>query len=232
MSPIIKMKCFRTLLVLFMLVGAAELISGEVDLNLLNPIVVQKITSESLEQEKIVFEKFAESYCDVGIEQSILQKMVNDAFSNEQRAYAQSDSNVLFFHALHEDQVVGYISCDLLPNFQVLIRQLVVDPLMFDTALVKELLFAIFATAPKTKYVTVYCPVACSDLAILFEELGFVRSEEVGQATGLCRMYELKIHPKCKICDVLYADIWENEDDEDSDWSDSVGSLDDEFGRN
>jgi len=224
MNQKITIRHFKVLLAVQMIFNAAGLVTGD-------PIVVQKITTPTLEKERILFEKFIDSFCSVCVQQSVAPKVVGEAFKDEEQAFAQEDPATLFFHALHEEDVVGYISCDLLPGYQVRIRQLAVDPLMFDAVLVKELLFAIFASVPKVRTVTLCCPTACLELATLFEDLGFVLSTSQNQSSiQLYAIYELKIHPKCKICEVLYANSWDTEDDGDSNWDDSVGSVDDEFG--
>lgn len=202
------------------------------------PITVEKITSPNLERERDLFERCIDSFCAVAEQQPLAQKFVSDAFSLDEQAYEMADPATMFFHALHEDEVVGYISCDFLPGYHIRIRQFAIDPVMFDSSLVKELLFAIFTAVPKAKMVTVCFPASCPDLAAVFEEIGFVRESEMDQSSnGLFWGYELKIHPKCKICNVLYADeLWgdedNQEDDTDSYWADPMGPLVEEFKNN
>lgn len=94
-----------------------------------------------------------------------------------------------------------------------------------DSELVKELLFAIFEHMPKVKRLTIECPALCPDLTALFEDLGFSCSEYGWSADMLSLFveYDLIVHPKCKLCEVLYAygaDFWEQEIDpsQDGQW--------------
>lgn len=178
-------------------------------------LIIKPIESENLEQEKKLFEKFSQAFCGIDFTHETFKQVVQNAFEAEEKDYSDHLPTVLFFHALFDDQVIGYISCDLLPGYHVHIRQLVVDPEIFTVGLVKELLFAVFENYPKTKCITVSCLVGCQEMEQFFKALGFMQIQPILRASlQFCTLYELKIISKCKICELLYPNIWENEQDE------------------
>lgn len=176
-------------------------------------IVIEKVHSETLTAERDVFIKFIAHYCNLCVSQSSDMQSLNQLFDQEEQLYQAGLVETLFFHALLDEQVIGYVSCDLNENYSVSIRQLAIDPDYFDVTLIKELLFAIFTAAPKTKFVTVKCPVTCPEIQALLVDLGFVRTmQQLSAVDVVYNFYVLKVHAKCKICDVLYGpDFWETE---------------------
>jgi|GEM_PF-1643047 len=183
-------------------------------------IIIEKIHSQTLAQERAMFVRFNQYFCELFLQKPIDASAVETAFDNEEQACLKASANTLFFHALLEEQVIGYISCDVMAGYKVRIRQIAIEPDFFDITLVKELLFAIFTAAPKTKHVSVRCPVVCQEFKALLLDLGFVKSQQsMNPSDALYEIYELTVHAKCKICDVLYgADFWDAELSE-QDWS-------------
>ncbi|MBI2344965.1 GNAT family N-acetyltransferase [Candidatus Dependentiae bacterium] len=178
-------------------------------------LIIKPIESTNLEQELILFEKFSAFFCGVSAENRIFSQVILDTFQTEEKDFLEKSPTVLFFHALFDEQVVGYISCDLLPGHYVHIRQLIVDPEIFTVGLAKELLFVIFENYPKTKLVSVSCLAGCSEMIQFFKDLGFVKSDPILKSSlEICSIYELKVSSKCKICELLYPNIWEDEDDD------------------
>ncbi|MBP9764988.1 hypothetical protein KBD08_01495 [Candidatus Babeliales bacterium] len=174
---------------------------------------VEKIKSSDLRQEQDLFVRFYTHYCGASDE---IGKAVA-LFEQEKTAYIQAHPAHLFFHATIENDVVGYISCTMCPGYEVIIKQLAVDPDLYDSVLVKELLFAIFSMLPKTKYVSMRCPKACLDMCALLQDLGFKQvSREQSKQVDIFVEYELYVNPKCKICDVLYGDnFWDFDEEQD-----------------
>ena len=183
-------------------------------------IMIEKIHSQNLAQERAMFVRFNQYFCELYLQEPIENARIEAAFDIEEQAYLQASATTLFFHALLEEQVIGYISCDLMDGYKVRIRQMAIEPDFFDLTLVKELLFAIFTAAPKTKHVSVHCPVVCQEFQKLLVDLGFVKAKpSITPSDSLYEIYELKVHAKCKICDVLYGvDFWDSEPSE-QDWS-------------
>lgn len=197
---------------------------------------VEAIVSESLEQEKALFFKFYSTYCHIPSENAMTQRMLTVAFDREQKAY-QSRSTTLFFHAMIQDQVIGYISCDVGQGYKVHVRQLIIDPDYFDAMLIKELLFAIFESIPQVKSIILQCPLGCSDIQQVLESFGFtVKSLQGDSSLSLYVTYEIEVHPKCKICDVMYGDqYWEmvgHELESNDDWDGYGADMDDGYMQN
>jgi hypothetical protein len=115
-----------------------------------------------------------------------------------------------------DDQVIGYISCDLLDGYHVHVRQLVVDPDFFTTNIVKEMLFVVFENYPKARSITISCLDVFQEMAQFLKTLGFLKLEpKLRPSLQFCSTYELKVGFKCKICEVLYPNIWADGLDED-----------------
>lgn len=179
-----------------------------------NVLQVDKITSPNLAAYRDLFFKFSHTFCSQSIGQA-QDDCLASLFNKEEKDFAAQSDEVLFFGATVDDQVIGYLSCDVGLEGSIIVRQIAFDPVMYDADLIKELLFAIFAYMPKVKHISVSCPVACYDMVLLFEELGFVKL--TGAASNLAGdgfiEYELIVHPKCKICELLYPEsYWETLD--------------------
>ena len=178
-------------------------------------LTIRPIEFGNLDQEKILFVKFLKVFCGINSENEIFEQVVQNAFQLEEKDYLDHLPTVLFFHALFDDQVVGYISCDLLPGHHVHIRQIMVDPEIFTVGLVKELLFSIFENYSKAKIVTVSCLVGCQEMIQFFKSLGFTKIDPIlRHSLEFCMIYELKVSSKCKICELLYPNVWKNEQDD------------------
>lgn len=173
--------------------------------------IVEKITAESLSIQKKLFMKFHEVFSGLSVQNDSALQVVDEVFAQEEEAYVSISSKSMFFHALLDDQVIGYISCDVADNHNISIRQLLVDPEMFDVTLIKELLFAIFLAMPQVKNLMIYCPVGCTEMHALLLELGFgLIDTKVMNNMISYEVYQIAIQPKCKICDVLYGEeFWE-----------------------
>lgn len=178
--------------------------------------VIKPIESLNLGQEKILFEKFTQFFLGIDASSIMFKQILQDTFQAEENDYLNPMSNVLFFHALLDDQVIGYVSCDLLDSYNVHIRQLVVDPELFTTDIVKELLLIVFENYPKAKSITISCLPGFQEMADFLRNLGFVKLEaELKPSLQFYSIYELRLNSKCKICELLYPNIWTNELDED-----------------
>lgn len=213
------------------MIGMASIVDGAVA-TWLSPIKIEAISSLNLEKERQLFVDVINTF------QNNISGLSEASFLNEERKYQETlDSSMpsrLFFHALLEDQVVGYISCDIDHYHVVTIEQMFVAPEMFDVSLIKELLFAIVSAVPNFRQLYVYCLPEYRCLASALEELGMSQkgSDVYWRGDIACYQYGMTVNSKCKICDVLYADMWDQEDDTDSNWSDLEGPLDDELGGN
>lgn len=178
-------------------------------------LIIKPIESLNLEKEKILFEKFSHFFCGIDSTNTIFNQLVDDTFEIEEKDYLDQAPTIVFFHALFDHQVVGYISCDLMPNYHVHIRKLVIDPEFFTIGLVKELLFAIFENYPKTRKITVSCLAGCHEIVQFFRDFGFAKMEApLRSFLEVCINFELKVSPKCKICELLYPNMWDNEQDD------------------
>lgn len=197
------MKILRNISAILMLLGGMMSASA---------LQVDKITSlESLASYRDLFFQFGHAFCSQGIGQT-QDEFLTSLFDQEEKDFAAQRDDVLFFGATLEDQAIGYLSCDVGLEGSVIVRQIAFVPAMYDADLIKELLFAIFANMPKVKHVSISCPIHCYDMALLFEDLGFTKlTGSAGNVAGSGFVeYELIVHPKCKICELLYPDsYWE-----------------------
>ncbi len=178
--------------------------------------VIKPIESLDLRQEKILFEKSLQAFFEINASSIILKQVLEDTFQTEEKDYLDQTSNVLFFHALLDDQVIGYISCDLLDGYHVHIRQLVVDSEVFTTDIVKELLFVVSKNYPKATSITISCLTGFQEMTDFLKALGFLKLEpKLKPVLQFYSIYELRLNSKCKICELLYPNIWTDELDED-----------------
>lgn len=175
-------------------------------------LIIKPIDSADLSEERKVFEAFAKVFCGIDTKNEIFEEILKESFLLEEKDYADNLQTAIFFHALFEEEVVGYISCDLLPGYHIHVRQLMVNPKFFTAGLIKELLFAVFENYPKTNLITVSCLAGCFEMLEIFKGLGFTKIEPIlRQSLQVCVNYELKVGSKCKICELLYPNIWEDE---------------------
>jgi N-acetylglutamate synthase-like GNAT family acetyltransferase len=178
--------------------------------------VIKPIESLNLSQEKILFEKFAQDFFGIDASNVMFNQVLQEAFQAEEKDYLDHVPEVLFFHALLDGKVIGYVSCQLLDDYHVHIRQLVVDPEVFTTDIVKELLLMVFKKSLKAKSITISCLVCFQEMIDFLKAVGFLKLEPILKPfLQFCSMYELKVNSKCKICELLYPNIWTSELDED-----------------
>lgn len=171
-----------------------------------------------------LFKKFGCASCAVCSGRQMVSKGLNsacfvknmqsyqDAFQKELQAHEQDETDRMFIQMTFLDEVIGFMSCQVISEHKVVIHQLVIDPEKYDDNLVKDFLFVILQLMPKVKEVGFICPLFSVDLIDLFANLGFVPVvQEMDH--DLFVHFELKVHPKCAMCQVMYgADFWENED--------------------
>lgn len=83
-------------------------------------VQVRKITTDNLEKERIVFKKCWHSlYKNYSLYQlglSDLSGFLTDIFDQEESCYRARSSKQLFFHAIYNNEVVGYVSFDIRDN--------------------------------------------------------------------------------------------------------------------
>jgi N-acetylglutamate synthase-like GNAT family acetyltransferase len=127
----------------------------------------------------------------------------------------QKTDKKLSFQAFLDDRVIGYIACDVLSDRQVVVTKWALDKDLFDVAIIKDLLFALLTKMKKIQVLRISCPVGNEELAIFFQDLGFFAIEKLSDENNL--VFEFRGNSKCKLCDLLYGNIWEEEDlDDDS----------------
>lgn len=176
--------------------------------------VVESIESVDLYQHRQLYQKFIQYYCALCPCDVLSLQAIEHQFDQEEVDYQLHNPTTLFFHAKVQDDIVGYISCDIGLHNQVVIRQLVFDPNMFDATMVKELLFAIFSRFPQTKKITLQSLTTCDDLSNLLRDVGFSQIKPTS-LDDMYYHYELHLSSKCKICDVLYnPEFWNQPDDQ------------------
>lgn len=186
--------------------------------NAINNILVLPIISDNLSAERELFIKFQKSGFDgIGIAKEAGQfffAMDLEAFNKDCDDYNAHSENVYFFNAIFDNKLVGYISFEVQENRAVNIRQIAIDPEMYDDSLVKELLFALFQDIPQVRYITCALRTPHKEVMSVFYELGF---SLVGDQFPF--VFELVVSNKCKICEVLYGvDFWNDGDAEGGDW--------------
>ncbi len=182
------------------------------------------VYSPTVANYQSLFETFGEKSCSVCSGRQAVYKGFDskcfvknkasyfDAFESEIQAHEQIDSNRLFVQVTFLDEVIGFMSCQVVSEYRVVIEQLVIDPEKYDDGLVKDFLFVLLQLMPKLKEIGIKCPLFHVNLINLFENLGFMIDQQESNI-DLFVQFELKIHPKCSICQVLYGpDFWENED--------------------
>ena len=208
-----KIKNYFLLLILS---TSSILFSGEISMEFVFSPVVSHYES--------LFEKFGRASCGVCSGRQAVHKGLNsacfvknmqsyhDLFEQELLKHAQEDSDRLFIQAVFLDEVVGFMSCQIISDVRVIIHQLVIDPEKYDENLIKDFLFAILQLMPKVKEISMICPLFSVDFIDLFADLGFVPVDQELNS-DLFVQFELKVHPKCAMCKILYGDdFWEDED--------------------
>jgi hypothetical protein len=179
-------------------------------------LMISRVAIPDMRSYQDLFFKFGVASCSQRCDQQVLDELLTIAFEQEVAAYVDQPENMMLLQATFLGELIGYVSCQIAPGYQVYVRQLAIDPEKYDSELVKELLFGVFTAMPQIKRLSVQCPALCPDLVNLFEGLGFVRNnQEISQdMPNLYVMYDLMVHSKCKICEILYgSDFWEQEID-------------------
>ncbi len=185
---------------------------------------MELVFSPKIVNYQSLFENFGRQACVVCSDRQVVDKDFGsvcfvknfekycDAFEKEFQEYQKNENNRLFFQVTFLDEIIGFMSCQVESESKVIINQLVVDPEKYDVNLIKDFLFAILQLMPKIKEIVILCPLFCVDFVDLFQNLGFVPVQEVSDF-DLFVPFELKVHSKCGMCQVLYGnDFWENED--------------------
>ncbi|HSW76646.1 MAG TPA: hypothetical protein VLG50_06360 [Candidatus Saccharimonadales bacterium] len=182
---------------------------------------VQPITSADLSQERDLFMKFH------GIV-SENSEFLSQEFDQEEHIYKNPNSQSLFYHAIYQGFVVGYISFEVGPNYTVFIRQLAIDLEMGEPiVLIRELLYTIFQAVPQVSLIALVANLEREDIVNALEELGFEHEENIQERTF--GTYGLFVTTKCKICDVLYGpNFWYGNGTED-DWGSPVSLQNDDI---
>jgi len=177
---------------------------------------IEQIDSLDLSKEYKVFVSFRSVFANES------QVVAEQSFDEQEQVYSQKLETKLFLHALLGDQVIGYISCDLISRHHVVVDQWAVDPLIFELSLVKDLLFAVFQKMNNLQTLRISCPAQSSEFVGFFQDLGFTLVEELSNSKEI--VFEFKRSSKCKLCDLLYGNIWE-EEEEDIDEIESEGGI-------
>ncbi len=182
------------------------------------------VYSPKIEHYRSLFEKFGTSSCDICAQRQVVRNGLNsvcfvknvssyvDALALEIQAHELDDSDRLFIQVTFLDEVIGFMSCQIVSESKVIIQQLVLDPEKYDDSLVKDFLFTMLQLMPKIKEISVACPLFSLNFIDLFESLGFEIKDQESES-DLYVQLELKIHPKCAMCQVLYGrDFWESDE--------------------
>ncbi len=178
---------------------------------------IEKIESVDLSKEYKVFAAFRSYFAD---ESAVV---CEQSFDEEEQAYYQKSETRLFLHALLGDAVIGYISCDLISKNHVIVTQWAIEPSVFETMLIKDLLFAIFQQMNNIQTLRISCPTQSAELVSFFEDLGFQLVEKLSNSKNI--VFEFKKSSKCKLCDLLYGNIWQVEDEEDDQEGSETGII-------
>lgn len=167
---------------------------------------IEKIESADLSKEYKVFAAFRSFFAH---ESAVV---CEQSFDEEEQAYYQKLETRLFLHALLGDEVIGYISCDLISKNHVIVTQWAIEPSIFETMLIKDLLFALFQQMNNIQTLRINCPAKSRELISFFEDLGFTLVEKLSNSKNI--VFEFKRSSKCKLCDLLYGHVWNQEDEE------------------
>ena len=170
---------------------------------------IEKIASLDLSNERKVFIAFRSAFANESLDES--EKL----FNKEEQAYFENKEGRLFFHALLDDQIVGYISSNSISSSDVIISEWAIEPAVFDVGLIKELLFVVLVSLNKVQTVRIISPSSNKDLIDIFKGLGFVSLKDSLNDEHI--VFEFKKSSKCKLCDLLYGSIWDDEDADDQD---------------
>lgn len=195
-------------------------------MNVLNAqeISIERVINPTASFYQPLFLKFGQNVCSACCDQQTLQSLLIDEFNSDMNSYQNNAQDRLFLQALLDDEIVGYLSCQVISDQQVQIHQLIMNLEKYDSDLVKELLFAVFASMPKIKELSIQVLTQCSDLVELLEYFGFEKNDNLNEAVAAIKLFsefKLHVHPKCKMCEILYgSDFWEIEIDpaEDGFW--------------
>jgi hypothetical protein len=176
-------------------------------------IEFERVISPNWQSYRAIFLNFGMATC-VAADQELLIDGLETEFDQEAAKYKNASDDQIFLQAVLDDEVVGYVSCQITPDLRININQLAFDMAKFDYNLAKDFLFALFEIMPQVSRINVKIPALNQDLIDLFEGLGFVNNDQL--VSGLFVDYGLDVPEKCAICQVLYGpNFWEEDLDDD-----------------
>ena len=141
---------------------------------------------------------------------SLFPQVSLDEIKNSFDYSFQKIDTKMFFQAFLDDRIIGYMICEVISDRQAVITRWALDKDLFDVAIIKDLLFAVLSKMKKIQVLRISCPVGNEELAVFFQDLGFFTVEKYSDENNL--VFEFRGNSKCKLCDLLYGNIWEEED--------------------
>ena len=135
-------------------------------------------------------------------------------FDEDWYDYQRNDSSLVFLKAEFAGNLVGFIAFEMNSNFEVMIRQIAIDPMNSSLNLFKYLILSAWNYEPLCRTISVQMLFDVAMLKQVLFDLGFAVQID-NDAMGI---YTNTIQNRCQMCDVLYGDdFWERpESDDDS----------------
>jgi hypothetical protein len=128
-------------------------------------------------------------------------------------AYWYNSSTRLFFEIKDDNELVGFVLCQMLGEHCVYIRQFVMDPEIFDPAMLETLLGQFLGIMPQLTSIAVLCPMVFTHTIDQLRDLGFAQNLDIeAPLVGIYQRWDLAITPRCMLCQLIYGpEYWEQE---------------------
>ena len=194
-------------------------------------MTIASITSRDLSKERCLFKECWYSiYQDYSLRQlgfSNVSQVLQESFDQEERDYVTQAPNRLFFNAVVNDQVVGYVSFEIKDEAVVYIKQIAMLPYECTVDTLRELIFVIFDHVDKASCIHMDLHRMASQYGKISRELGFIAMPSADKALIVHLMMQCNKCGNC-LCDLDYADqgveaysdpFWDGEGDPENDGS-------------
>lgn len=182
----------------------------------LSQMSIAKIESNDLRDQRSLFKRCWYSiYQDCSLKQlgfANLSKLVHENFDKEERDYAIKASNRLFFNAVQNNQVIGYISFDVKKGHAVYIKQIALLPDFCTVDSLRELIFVVFDHVSDVSCVHMTLHRQAKDYKDMATELGFVATPGSEKALSVHLRMQFNKCGTC-LCDFDYEQNQDETDD-------------------
>jgi hypothetical protein len=99
--------------------------------------------------------------------------------------------NHIFLEIIQEGKILGFACCQFVTNSHLYVRQFVLDPDIYDVALLESVLLRLFAVIPGITKLSVQCPAVFLEVKAMLLAFGFYLTEQdIQSVTGIFERYD------------------------------------------